>query len=291
MRLRAMKNILVTTWEEFEAQILELRRKRDAHVPGSGFKPSDFLFRGQEDASKHLTTTLERRGHERMKFCDYYQLIFRIHSEIESFGFGRWNLRIPPEFERSLTWDSINSSSTPNQDEYGYMVHLRHLGFPSPLLDWTQSEYIAAFFAFRQSFRQQKNKNVAIFIYQRSPRGMHGNGSFKPFIEHHGPNVQTHPRHVSQKAEYTSCLYWEPKECYFAPHEEVFTPNNLQPGLQPAFEQDALWKFILPAEERLKVLRLIDDSHNVNAFSMFTSEESLLETLAVRRLDLPKEAL
>src|SRR5579871_975887 len=32
---------------------------------------------------------------------------------------------------------------------YDYMAYLRHHGFPSPLLDWTRSPYVAAFFAFR----------------------------------------------------------------------------------------------------------------------------------------------
>jgi len=30
------------------------------------------------------------------------------------------------------------------------MTRLRHHGFPSPLLDWPQSPYIAAFFAFNK---------------------------------------------------------------------------------------------------------------------------------------------
>ena len=47
---------------------------------------------------------------------------------------------------------------------------------------------------------------------------------------------------------------------------------------------DVIWKFNLPATERLKVLKLLDRS-NINAFSLFQSEESLMETMAFRELD------
>ena len=61
-------------------------------------------------------------------------------------------------------------------------------------------------------------------------------------------------------------------------HESVFGGGN--PNI------DATWKFNLPAnaKERLKVLKLLDRS-NINAFSLFQSEESLMETMALRELD------
>jgi hypothetical protein len=56
--------------------------------------------------------------------------------------------------------------------------------------------------------------------------------------------------------------------------------------------QDLLWKFNIPTSERVKVLKLLD-AHNLqagaleaakaNAFSLFGSEESLMETIPVPR--------
>ena len=43
------------------------------------------------------------------------------------------------------------------------MVYLRQYGFPSPLLDWSKSSYIAAYFAF--SDYQRDAKSVAIFAF------------------------------------------------------------------------------------------------------------------------------
>lgn len=44
----------------------------------------------------------------------------------------------------------LKPGSTSCSSSYGFMTRLRHHGFPSPLLDWPQSPYIAAFFAFNK---------------------------------------------------------------------------------------------------------------------------------------------
>jgi hypothetical protein len=61
------------------------------------------------------------------------------------------------------------------------------------------------------------------------------------------------------------------------PHQGVFNINRS--------DQDLLWKIEIPASERVKVLHFLD-KFNLNAFSLFDSEESLMETLAFRGIDL-----
>ena len=62
---------------------------------------------------------------------------------------------------------------------------------------------------------------------------------------------------------------------------------------QEAFEnvrskkQDYLWKFEIPSTERDVVLRLLND-YNLNAFSLFGSEEGLLETMWFREYVLKR---
>lgn len=46
-----------------------------------------------------------------------------------------------------------------------------------------------------------------------------------------------------------------------------------------------LWKFNLPFTERMRVLALLD-AHNLNARSLFESEESIMETLKFRIFDV-----
>jgi hypothetical protein len=48
-------------------------------------------------------------------------------------------------------------------------------------------------------------------------------------------------------------------------------------------EQDSIWKINIPASEKDKVLAFLD-RFNLNAYSLFGTEEGLLELLAFREL-------
>jgi hypothetical protein len=97
-----------------------------------------------------------------------------------------------------------------------------------------------------------------------------------------GPYVQAHHRHFRQQCDYTVCGAWDTstEEWRLAEHQEVF--NSRRP------RQDYLWKLDIPSSERLKVLRLLND-YNLNAFSLFGSEESLMETMWFREQVLKEQ--
>lgn len=266
-----MHEIDVQNWQEFETKLGELRQHYAA--------PRTLLFRGLGDSTWSLTTTLERHSNVEMSFSDYYRIIAVAQPQIETFTNQTWDIATWPEIDRlAREYDAFHLHLWGGQlRALGYIAYLRHHGFPSPLLDWTRSPYLAAFFAFRPPVRPQDDK-VSIFVYCERTGDIRSGSSDESQIFRFGPNFRTHRRHYLQQGEYTICLRWElDRPWRFVPHETVFSRNN------PT--QDVLWKFTLPWSERLTVLRALDD-HNVNAFSLFESDEALLETIALRRLAL-----
>jgi hypothetical protein len=257
----------VESWEAIEQEVKSIQGKQEF----AGFASGPLLFRGQANSLWQLTTTLERVPVKGMPFMNYYRVIAEIRPEIESFTGRKW--RIPTDDE-ALTWlqqDQLDTGIFPQSDAYSYMVYLRHHGFPSPLLDWTRSLYVAAYFAFREPSRA---KTTSIYALWESPAG--GKEDWKALARLHrlGQHVTAHRRHFLQQCDYTICLVTESQPA-FAEHEQVFARG--------ADDQDLLWKFNIPSTERKKVLGLLDQ-HNLNAFSLFGTEESLMETLAIRNL-------
>lgn len=263
-------SIPVDSWQHFEDELKNLSvvyRHLEKNVSG-GYLPH-LLFRGQSRASYRLTTTLERYPVPIDKFSDYYEAIFGARHEIEASSGTQWEIPSPPEVGEAL------SSTLPiAPPAYEYMLYLRHHGFPSPVLDWSRSPYIAAFFAF-QKYEQSQNEPVSVYAYlEWTGRGKVG-ASSEPTIIGLGPLVRTHRRHYLQQAEYTICIKRTGHDWLFEPHESA---------IGKAAGQDVLIKFDIPATERNTALEMLD-KFNLNAWSLMGSEEGLMETMAMRQFD------
>lgn len=236
---------------------------------------AQFLFRGLADSGFTLSTTLERAGRLNESISRYYHTICKVQPQIETFGHRVWNLPDWPEMDAGLKeYDTLSLHRFPQLDTYSFMVHLRHHGFPSPLLDWTGSPFVESFFAFRHGVSPSTGK-VAIWAFSEKVNGK-VSGSGEPRIRRVGPFVRTHKRHFLQQSDYTIGVLFDAKEGWrFAEHEAMFALSESH--------QDFLWKFTIPWTERIKVLKALD-RYNLNAFSLFDSEDTLMETMALRAL-------
>jgi FRG domain len=259
-----IREIHVKTWEEFEDQLREMRK-----CP-TGWAESPLLYRGQIDSDWELETTLERNERPQMLLHEYYRLILNVRPQIEAFTGKRW---VIPTYLTVKEWTNeyykfslrLTRGALPG---YDYMAYLRHHGFPSPLLDWSRSLHVAAFFAFRRAAHNKPNKQVSIYVFAE-PRFTSGSNS-SPSIIRLGPYVRTHQRHFLQQSEYTLCVQFD-DEWHFESYKNAFEHRG----------RGYCWKFNIPATERLKVLKVLDE-YNLNAFSLLNSEESLSETMALR---------
>ena len=262
-----MNERTLSCWEEFEDAVAMLDDQRTASR-STGTYISSLLFRGQSDSQWPLTTTLDRFcAPAEVSLLHYYRIVFLAKPRIETFTGRQWALLNVADYIEWLATFRLGSEDEVKSTEY--LAYLRHHGFPSPLLDWTQSPYIAAFFALRHPTKCAAY--FSVFAYLEWARGHKSGTTGQPEIRGLGPRARVHPRHFFQQSEYTVCLVKKADGIFYARHQDVFSRNS--------DEQDLLWKFNVPTSERNKVLRKLVRM-NVNAFSLFGSEEALLEDIA-----------
>jgi hypothetical protein len=271
-----MKTIDTTGWADFLFQIQEIEKQ----IKSTGVPVSKLLFRGQADSRWTLKTTLERQLGAPYSIMRYYNYIYPIKSTIESHTTERWRIPEGHEILKAqsdfVKWHADLSFG--NFPAIEYLAYLRHHGFPSPFLDWTNSRYVAAFFAFSEAIYQEDAENF-VSIYVLFENNIVTRNDKIPCIYRLGPRSRFHRRHFSQQSEYTICLSrpsdagWE-----FQPHDDNIEANWGQEENQINFY---LYKFNIPAAERGNVLKSLDE-YNLNPFSLFGSEESLIKTLAFR---------
>ena len=270
-----MEELDLSNWKEFEDNLERFYSERKKLANKSTSHVSKPLFRGQSYSGWKLKTTLERYTDVKHSLSGYYRKISAAKPHIETFTKKSWKIPSLAKYEEWL--GKIDLSSIYEYPAYEYMIYLRHHGFPSPLLDWTMSPYIAAHFAFSKI--DKKANLVSIYAFMEYYGQGKSISTWDPLIISPRPNVKSHERHFLQQSDYTVCVSMKEDTCVYACHEKLFNKNDEG--------QDLLWKFNIPVSERFNVLQKLDEM-NLNAFSLFGTDESLMETLALREFYLNK---
>lgn len=256
------------TWADFE-KIMKDQLLSEAEDP---VRSGKYIYRGMPDAKWKLETSLERKVGENVGVENYYGMIRQNKEKIQTYTNQQWILPTYEDFLVNLK-NRPSSMSTIDKEVYNYLAYLRHFGFPSPLLDWSFSPFVAAFFAFRDT----SNNAEEVAIYAN-------------FIEHgaFGNNIRedvelfplvgfakNNKRHDIQQGCYTICLKMINDKVYFVSHEDPYLHDDR--GHHSHFT-----KYILPARERVAALYNLE-AYNINSFSLFANEESLLESLFLEK--------
>ena len=212
------------------------------------------LFRGQSDSSWALETTLDRFASQRVdlqSYLDYLQRAAKPFSALSTKSFSVPYVEVKEDLIGIFRCEELAE----------FLIYLRHIGFPSPLLDWTTSPFIAAFFALEGASRRRTEKNpiAIIFLLDQNNGSAHWEG--EAHLRILGPDVVGHPRHHLQQAQYTIAIQStdDPFKLWMVPHEEAIGASVPEPLIR---------KFTLPAEVRDDALRQLD-SMNINSYSLF----------------------
>ncbi len=285
-----MKEKYCENWEVFDSEVKEEISKIEKLKKNHYY--STPIFRGQANSKWELKTTLRRilnrNGYNGdIEVRNYHKLIKIVKPQFESILGKSWNLPKKLKPPKALPLEILDLESL------SFMIYLRHIGFSSPLLDWTASPYVAAFFAFRDlycSMEREKEGKVAIFMFiEHLGEGKEGSLGGAPDkwknntnISTIGPDICSHSRHHLQQTEYTYCIcaeYTKNISSYYYASYERFLEG------QSVAKQDRLVKYTIPVSECKKALNRLKQM-NINSYSLFATEESLAEKLAIEKLNI-----
>jgi hypothetical protein len=231
----------VQTWEEFKRY-------------STALEPHRHLFRGQENNTWKLRTAFHRSGRASLyRFMS--QDVTQLHRNLSGLTAHRFNL------------DNAH-------DYAAFLAMVQHHGYPTPLLDWTYSPFIAAFFAYRNAppSAVKDGARVRIFVLD----GVSWNTAFErarvlsPAFLHMTvlePLALNNPRVVPQQAV-SVVTNIDDLELYIRHKEREVSKVYLS-------------AIDLPASERATVMRELD-LMGINAGSLFPGLDGACQQLKER---------
>lgn len=259
----------VGSLSELEHEIDQLREmiiqdhKKYCDLPSLG----TILFRGHSDHSWNLKTTLERYTNNVFTEGSYGSILACIQPAVNS------------QIERQILLGDVNKMNSDSYfacpSHYEFMVYARHHGFPSPLLDWTKSLYVALFFAYQKA----DVNDVALMAYIPSLKGGSGGWVGEPRINVLSTIVDSHARHFVQQGTYTVSVKHDANKNW------VYCDHNEAIELSDNRYENIVYKFILPVELKKSILKKLYEM-NITPFTLYGGEDALMETMALKELYL-----
>lgn len=172
------------------------------------------------------------------------------------------------------------------------MIMLRHLGFPSPFLDWTKNAFIATFFSLIG------NNGENIVLYCLKEREYKDGESAREKLQVFRHEIFTNldfgdaykiplNRHKRQEAAYTCCIY-EPNPCV-SKFKSLFALEPIEMINDIDNETIALTKYIITdtSTQKLNILSSLyekDISYESLYGETYIEENTKLKDIAIQKL-------
>jgi hypothetical protein len=271
------------SWEAFEEVVnqrnIETEEFKKSRETISSTTP--IIYRGQADSRWHLESTLERKVKKDISVTSYFNLMLKIWNSPASTYKQRW-----PDLEKEIKECNVDNIylfptvRANSREIIRFMSHLRHYGFPSPLLDWTANPLIAAFFAFGDI--PDSDGQVAIYTFREDTGYMSDmSNMLEPTAMEIGHNISGIERHENQESHYTLCVQQDNignfKNAKFANMEKDinksgFYLNGNGNDIDLDLVENVTNKYTIPVSERNKVLKKLQ-AMNINRCFLFEETE------------------
>ena len=214
----------------------------------------DYYYRGQSNSSWKLQTTFHRYAPEVGMTLEQY--LDYVLPEVHHYVSAQYN-------------ELLNLQ---NPEEFGaFLALLQHHGFPTPLLDWTLSPYIAAYFAFRDvDIKEPKTDYVRIYIFDYKEwissfeQPLNLRDLSKAYVSVIRTHAKYNPRLIPQMGRYT-----------------VTNVADIESHLLTlSAQQNKTFLYIvdLPVSERIKVMRDLN-LMGINEMTLFPGMDGICRTL------------
>jgi hypothetical protein len=201
----------IVSWAEFK-EIVDKTRPNTRQFRNLDSNGNSFpLYRGQSSSDWNLESTLTRSFPKLTCLAEYLRDCNSARRVIGNY----LPSSIPFDENPDSRYDSVRVSF-PNIE---YLAYLRHHGFPSPILDWSASPYVAAFFAFRDV--REPTTSVRIYSYRSYKKGHKSCSPNRPHLLSIGPFLSAHERHAVQQCWYTVAMKKIGDDCVLESHNDA----------------------------------------------------------------------
>ena len=227
-------------------------------------KTKALMYRGLESSKWGLETSLERYSKKKFSIRDYNYVLMKIAPSIYGHTGKDWEIK------------KMNEKNSPkwNPQNQGFMVYLRNYSFPSPLLDWSKSIYIALFFAFYKADVSNEDGTVAVYTCVANANysiGLSSDSLIWPL----GQYQYTDKRYFTQQALYTIAVEVKDGKWSYCSHSDAYGEGSTTCEIKQS---------LLPIRLKDEVMKLLEKM-NITPYSIYGNEESLMQALVFEHLN------
>ena len=271
---------MITSWGRFKE---EMQTTQNEGI---------FLYRGHASKDWSLQTTLFRyTKKDRMLAREYHKVLLQVQNNIQKKCPTEFsNLILPNEspFKIGLLTSESDYGKHHNdfKNTFGLMILLRHLGFPTPILDWTKNYQTAVFFALANT---SHDEDIAIYqINNNQTINTFGFG-LKLFFSEFEFDSSIISRHVRQNSVYSVAIEQSHYDTVCSPDKRL-GPQFYLDDCEHLLERESnIKKFVIEnsKQNRIAMLKeLYDDGLSWEQIYDKTHimENSVLKDLAIQTL-------